>query len=86
MPIKIAVKIASLNKIIAGFFVCLIRFYQILISPLLGNYKCRFSPSCSQYMIEAINKKGLLKGVALGVLRLCKCHPFSKKSGFDPLK
>jgi putative component of membrane protein insertase Oxa1/YidC/SpoIIIJ protein YidD len=37
-------------------------------------------------MVEAINKKGLIKGFLLGISRLCKCHPFSKKSGFDPVE
>jgi putative component of membrane protein insertase Oxa1/YidC/SpoIIIJ protein YidD len=37
-------------------------------------------------MIEALNKKGLIKGFLLGIFRLCKCHPFSKKSGFDPVE
>jgi putative membrane protein insertion efficiency factor len=64
----------------------LIKFYQVFLSLLFGCNKCRFSPTCSNYIIEAINKKGLLKGAALGTLRLLKCHPFSKKNGFDPVK
>lgn len=63
-----------------------IKLYKLLISPLLGNYKCRFTPTCSNYMIEAIEKKGLIKGFFLGVCRLLKCHPFSKKSGYDPVE
>ncbi|MBU6139938.1 MAG: membrane protein insertion efficiency factor YidD [Proteobacteria bacterium] len=64
----------------------LIRFYQLLISPLLGSYKCRFNPTCSNYMIEAISKKGLFRGFLLGIKRLLSCHTFSKKSGFDPVE
>lgn len=64
----------------------LIRFYQIFISPSLPASKCRFSPSCSQYMLEAIAKKGFFKGCYLGIRRLLRCQPFSKKSGFDPVK
>ncbi|MBP7710150.1 MAG: membrane protein insertion efficiency factor YidD [Rickettsiales bacterium] len=64
----------------------LIRSYQILLSPFLGTYKCRFTPTCSNYVITAIEKKGLIKGFFLGVCRLLKCHPFSKKSGFDPVE
>ena len=64
----------------------LIKLYQLILSPLLGNYKCRFTPTCSNYMITAIEKKGLIKGLFLGVCRLLKCHPFSKKSGFDPVE
>ncbi len=64
----------------------LIKIYQILLSPLLGLYKCRFYPTCSNYFIESIQKKGLLKGSFYGFYRLLRCHPFSKKSGFDPVK
>ncbi len=66
--------------------VLLIRFYQLLISPFLGSYKCRFAPTCSNYMIEAISKKGLFRGFALGAKRILSCHPFSGKSGFDPVE
>lgn len=64
----------------------IIRSYQIFLSPILGQNKCRFTPTCSNYMIEAISKKGLIKGLWLGTLRLAKCHPFSKKTGFDPVE
>jgi putative membrane protein insertion efficiency factor len=60
-----------------------IRVYQMLLSPLLGD-RCRFYPSCSTYWIEAIGRHGSLKGVWLGVLRLCKCHPFHP-GGVDPV-
>jgi len=52
-----------------------IRLYQLIISPLLGG-QCRFYPSCSAYMREAIEKHGLAKGISLGGRRLLKCHPF----------
>lgn len=64
------------------------KIYQIFISPFLATYcgvRCRFTPTCSNYMIEAIEKKGLIKGFFIGICRLLKCHPFSKKSGFDPV-
>ncbi|OFW81379.1 MAG: membrane protein insertion efficiency factor YidD [Alphaproteobacteria bacterium RIFCSPLOWO2_01_FULL_40_26] len=64
----------------------LLRIYQLFLSPFLGFYKCRFTPTCSSYAIEAIRKKGLIKGFWLTLLRLLKCHPFSKKSGFDPVE
>lgn len=60
----------------------LVRFYQRGLSPLLGR-NCRFQPTCSQYMIEAINKYGLLLGVSKGVWRIMRCHPFSA-GGVDP--
>ena len=61
----------------------LIKFYQITLSPLLGS-NCRFQPTCSQYMIEAINLHGVLKGLSLGFKRISKCHPFGSK-GYDPV-
>jgi len=63
--------------------VYLIKFYQIALSPLLGS-NCRFQPTCSQYMIEAINHHGVLKGISLGFKRISKCHPFGPK-GYDPV-
>lgn len=75
-----------IKKILKKSLIFLVKFYQVLLSPLLGSYKCRFSPTCSNYMIEAIEKKGLIKGFYLGVCRILKCHPFSKKSGFDPVE
>ncbi len=54
----------------------MIRTYQKLISPMLGQ-RCRFYPSCSQYTLEAIEEWGIVKGVYLGSKRLCKCHPLN---------
>jgi putative membrane protein insertion efficiency factor len=62
----------------------LIRIYKRFLSPMLPP-SCRFSPSCSQYTLEALEKYGLLKGTALGIHRLLRCHPFSR-GGFDPVK
>jgi len=61
----------------------LIRIYQKLISPLLGNH-CRFHPTCSVYTYEAIDKYGFLKGTFLGSKRLLKCHPLHP-GGEDPV-
>ena len=61
----------------------LIKFYQITLSPLFGS-NCRFQPTCSQYMIEAVNLHGVLKGLSLGFKRISKCHPFGSK-GYDPV-
>ena len=63
--------------------VLIIKFYQITLSPLLGS-NCRFQPTCSQYMIEAINLHGVLKGLSLGFKRIFKCHPLGSK-GYDPV-
>lgn len=53
----------------------LIRSYQLTLSSLIGR-SCRFMPSCSQYMDEAILRHGFIKGGALGVKRFCRCNPF----------
>ena len=60
-----------------------VRGYQVVLSPLFGDC-CRFTPSCSNYMIEALKVHGALKGTLLGTWRLLRCHPFGK-SGFDPV-
>ena len=62
----------------------IIRFYQILISPHLGS-NCKFSPTCSNYAIEALRKHGLIKGFYLSLIRILKCNPWSKNCGFDPV-
>jgi len=60
-----------------------IRFYQKFFSPVLGNH-CRFYPSCSEYAREAFKQEGFLKAFLLAVIRIVKCHPFSR-GGYDPL-
>ncbi|MGE4496965.1 MAG: membrane protein insertion efficiency factor YidD [Deferribacterales bacterium] len=61
-----------------------IRLYQLFISPMLGP-RCRFYPSCSEYAIEAIQKKGIIKGFFLAVWRILRCNPLSA-GGYDPVK
>ena len=60
-----------------------IYFYRACISPLTPP-SCRFTPTCSQYAIEAIEKYGVLKGGLLAVWRILRCNPFSK-GGYDPV-
>ena len=62
----------------------LLRLYRLLISPLLPP-ACRFEPTCSRYMIEAVTKYGAVRGVFMGVRRLLRCHPFSP-GGYDPVQ
>jgi uncharacterized protein len=61
-----------------------LKLYRLLLSPYIPT-SCRFYPTCSSYMMEAIQKKGFWKGVLLGLLRILKCHPFHP-GGFDPVK
>lgn len=62
----------------------LIKLYQKYISPGLGNY-CKYYPSCSQYMIDALEKYGLIIGLLKGIWRILRCNPFSK-GGYDPVR
>lgn len=68
---------------LAGAAIGLIRLYQKMISPLLGQH-CRFTPSCSRYALEAIARHGTLRGAWMGVKRIARCHPFHP-GGFDPV-
>ena len=60
----------------------MVKFYQRAISPLLWS-SCRFTPTCSQYMILAIEKYGPIRGLWKGIWRILRCHPFHP-GGFDP--
>jgi hypothetical protein len=63
--------------------VLVIKFYQKISS--LFPRVCRFYPTCSEYMISALEKYGIIKGALLGIKRLLKCHPLHP-GGYDPLK
>ncbi len=73
---------ASLIGLPAWLMIAAARLYQIFLSPILGR-QCRFTPSCSQYFIQAVNKYGAVRGAFRGVLRICRCHPFHP-GGHDP--
>ena len=72
-----------LKKILSMLLILPIRFYQLAISPHFPP-ACRYTPTCSQYAIEAIRKHGPLQGLWLGVKRICRCHPWGG-SGYDPV-
>lgn len=68
-------------------FIGLINFYKKHISPYLEEkgIHCKYEPTCSEYMKQAIEKYGVIKGIYLGIKRILRCNPFSK-GGYDPLK
>ncbi len=73
----------KLRRLAVCFIVAAIRCYQGLLRPfLLGS--CKFHPTCSEYAIEAVQTHGALRGTALGVSRVCRCHPFTP-GGIDPV-
>jgi uncharacterized protein len=73
----------KINSRIAAMILLAIKCYKHFISPLLPR-ACRFEPTCSVYMYQAIKRKGLWKGFLLGAKRLLRCNPFCA-GGFDPV-
>jgi putative membrane protein insertion efficiency factor len=69
-----------MQRLIVG----VLRLYKIAVSPLLPS-ACRFYPTCSEYMREAVERHGAARGVWLGLRRLLRCHPFHE-GGFDPVR
>ena len=62
----------------------ILRLYKLCLSPLLPS-ACRFYPTCSEYMLDAVRKHGAAGGIWAGLRRLLRCHPFSE-GGFDPVR
>jgi len=60
-----------------------VRGYQALVSPLIGPH-CRYAPSCSHYAVEALERHGVVRGLALAAWRILRCHPFAQ-GGYDPV-
>ena len=73
----------TLKSILVFPFVVLIKFYQLCISPFTPP-SCRFTPTCSQYGLEAFRKHGPIKGLYLTTRRILRCHPWGG-SGYDPV-
>jgi putative membrane protein insertion efficiency factor len=69
---------------IKRLFIFLIETYQLTLSPRFSHGSCRFTPTCSQYAIEAIETHGIFKGSALAIWRIMRCNPFNK-GGYDPV-
>ncbi|WP_315051512.1 membrane protein insertion efficiency factor YidD [Capnocytophaga leadbetteri] len=64
-------------------FIFLVRFYQVVVSPLKPP-TCRYTPTCSQYALEALKKYGAFKGSCLALKRIARCHPWGG-CGYDPV-
>jgi putative membrane protein insertion efficiency factor len=73
----------NMKKLLAKFFILIIRIYQYTISPLLPQ-SCRYTPSCSAYGVEALKKYGPFKGGWLTLKRISRCNPWGG-SGYDPV-
>ena len=70
------------GRLAVALLIGAIRVYQVTLSPLLGP-ACRFEPSCSRYMVACLQKYGLLRGLARGLRRVSRCHPWNL-GGYDP--
>jgi putative membrane protein insertion efficiency factor len=70
-------------SILARALILMIRGYQVTFSPLLPS-ACRYTPSCSRYAVEAIERYGALRGTWMGARRILRCHPFHA-GGYDPV-
>ena len=64
--------------------ILLARLYQVTLSPLVGG-QCRFVPTCSSYFVEAVKKRGAVRGTLMGLWRITRCNPFSR-GGYDPVE
>ena len=75
-------------KIFSNTLIIFIKFYQLIVSPLLGS-NCRYLPTCSEYFIDSLKEFGFFKGCILGTKRILSCHPIKVLGGgegFDPIK
>jgi putative membrane protein insertion efficiency factor len=72
-----------ISRLVSKFLIGLVRIYQITLSPILGR-NCRYTPTCSQYMIGAIQIHGPIRGTWLGMRRILRCNTFGGW-GFDPV-
>jgi putative membrane protein insertion efficiency factor len=72
-----------IKRLPLALLILLVKFYQLFISPMIGP-QCRFTPTCSEYAVEALRMHGVLKGVWLTIKRLSRCHPMHP-GGLDPV-
>ena len=72
-----------MNALAARLLILLVHVYRVTLGPLLGG-SCRFTPSCSSYALEALERHGAVRGSHLGLRRILRCHPFGA-AGHDPV-
>lgn len=72
----------GLDRAASALLIGLVVAYKRVLSPLLGRH-CRFTPTCSTYFREAVEKHGTIRGAAKGIARICRCHPWNP-GGYDP--
>ena len=77
-------RIDAFRRPVSWVLVTCILLYQVTLSPWLGGH-CKYRPTCSEYCIDAITRRGPLRGALLGAWRICRCNPFGK-GGYDPVK
>lgn len=77
------IAVRKINDLAVGATALVIEAYQALLSPVLPR-NCRFYPTCSAYILEALRVHGFARGLALGSWRLVRCHPFHP-GGYDPV-
>ena len=75
--------LATASELLADLLVFLVRIYQMTLSPYIGR-QCRFTPTCSNYFIEAVGRHGPLRGTAMGLWRILRCNPLCR-GGYDPV-
>ena len=80
----IANLVGALLAAVRWVYLLPVRFYQATLSRWVGG-QCRFQPTCSQYFIEAVRSKGIIRGTAKGLWRICRCNPCSR-GGWDPVE
>lgn len=73
-----------ISAVAKGLWLFPVRCYQKLIAPLMPPV-CRFTPTCSHYFVEAVEKKGVIRGTWMGLKRILRCNPFGR-SGYDPVE
>jgi hypothetical protein len=73
-----------MNQLLKWIFILPVRIYQYTLSPLIGP-SCRFQPSCSHYMIHAIEEWGVVRGIWMGMKRIGRCHPWNEDNPIDPV-